>query len=117
LPCWCRREFGIGLAGLAFDFSWSVPVPISRLGFGLSAPGGFFCSFAGALPARARQPTRLPRSRRSTAITVPTFTPSVPSGDEDLADRAFVDGFEFHRRLVGFDLGQDVARRKPRRLP
>ena len=26
-------------------------------------------------------------------------------GDEDLGDRAFVDRFEFHRRLVGLDFG------------
>ncbi len=30
-------------------------------------------------------------------------------GDQDLADSAFVDALEFHRRLVGLDLGQDVA--------
>jgi hypothetical protein len=28
---------------------------------------------------------------------------------EDLRDRAFVDRFELHRRLVGLDLGEDVA--------
>ena len=31
--------------------------------------------------------------------------------DQDLADGAFVNGFEFHRGLVGFDLGQNVTRR------
>jgi hypothetical protein len=41
----------------------------------------------------------------------PTFTPSVPFGDQDLGDRAFVDRLEFHRRLVGLDLGEDVAAR------
>ena len=30
-------------------------------------------------------------------------------GDQDLAERAFIDGFDFHRRLVGLDLGDDVA--------
>ena len=30
-------------------------------------------------------------------------------GDEQLADAPLVDRFEFHRRFVGFDLGQDVA--------
>ena len=30
-------------------------------------------------------------------------------GHEDLAERAFVDRLEFHRRLVGLDLGEDVA--------
>ena len=45
------------------------------------------------------------------AMTVPTFTPSVPSGTRILRDRAFVDRFELHRRLVGLDLGQDVAGR------
>jgi hypothetical protein len=43
------------------------------------------------------------------AITVPTFTSSVPSGDQDLGDDAFVDRFEFHRRLVGLDLGEHGA--------
>ena len=31
-------------------------------------------------------------------------------GDQNLADHALVDRLEFHRRLVGFDLGQQVAR-------
>jgi len=30
-------------------------------------------------------------------------------GHQDFADRPFVDGLEFHGRLVGFDLGQKVA--------
>ncbi len=30
-------------------------------------------------------------------------------GDQDLADHTFVDGFDFHRRLVGFDFGDHVA--------
>ena len=30
-------------------------------------------------------------------------------GHQDLADDAFVDGFEFHGGLVCFDLGQQVA--------
>jgi hypothetical protein len=29
--------------------------------------------------------------------------------DQDGLDHAFVDGFDFHRRLVGFDLGDHVA--------
>jgi hypothetical protein len=33
----------------------------------------------------------------------------VPSGHEDLAERALVDGLDLHRRLVGLDLGDDVA--------
>jgi hypothetical protein len=28
---------------------------------------------------------------------------------QQLADDAFVDGFDFHRRLVGFDFGDHVA--------
>jgi hypothetical protein len=32
-------------------------------------------------------------------------------GHQDLADGAFVDGFDFHRRLVGFDFGDHVAGR------
>ena len=31
-------------------------------------------------------------------------------GHQDLGDLAFVDRFELHRRLVGLDLGEDVAR-------
>jgi hypothetical protein len=31
-------------------------------------------------------------------------------GNQDLAHRAFVGGFDFHRRFVGLDLGDDVAR-------
>ena len=31
-------------------------------------------------------------------------------GDQNLAQHAFVDGFDLHRRLVGLDLGDDVAR-------
>ena len=38
-----------------------------------------------------------------------TFTPSAPFRHQELADDAVVDGFEFHRRLVGLDLGQDIA--------
>jgi hypothetical protein len=30
-------------------------------------------------------------------------------GDQDRGNRAFIHGFEFHRRLVGLDLGEDVA--------
>jgi hypothetical protein len=30
-------------------------------------------------------------------------------GDQDLAERALIDGLDFHRRLVGLDLGDDVA--------
>jgi hypothetical protein len=30
-------------------------------------------------------------------------------GNEYLADNAFIDGLEFHRGLVGFDLGQEGA--------
>ena len=32
-------------------------------------------------------------------------------GDQDLADDAFIDGLELHGRLVGLDLGHDVAGR------
>ena len=32
-------------------------------------------------------------------------------GNDDLGDHALIDRFELHRRLVGFDLGHDVARR------
>jgi hypothetical protein len=32
-------------------------------------------------------------------------------GDQDLADGALVHGLEFHRGLVGLDLGDEVARR------
>src|SRR5216683_1661059 len=30
-------------------------------------------------------------------------------GDQDLAERALIGGLDFHRRLVGFDLGDDIA--------
>jgi len=30
-------------------------------------------------------------------------------GDQDLAERAFIGRLDFHRRLVGFDLGDDIA--------
>ena len=30
-------------------------------------------------------------------------------GNGNRSDDAFIDGFKFHRRLVGFDLGKDVA--------
>ena len=36
--------------------------------------------------------------------------PGAALGDQQLADHALVDRFEFHRRLVGLDLGQQVAR-------
>jgi hypothetical protein len=29
--------------------------------------------------------------------------------NQDLADLAFIDGFDFHGRLVGLDLGDDIA--------
>src|ERR1700729_3224546 len=35
---------------------------------------------------------------------------SGPFRDQDLAKRALIGGFDFHRRLVGFDLGDDIAR-------
>ena len=38
-------------------------------------------------------------------------------GDQDLAERALVDGLDLHRRLVGLDLGDDVAGLRPCRLP
>jgi hypothetical protein len=31
------------------------------------------------------------------------------SRDDDLADLALIDSFNFHRRLVGLDLGDDIA--------
>ena len=52
------------------------------------------------------------RSRRRPAITaigVLTLTPSVPSGTRILRQLAFVDGLDLHGRLVGLDLGDDVA--------
>jgi hypothetical protein len=42
------------------------------------------------------------------AMGLLTFTPSVPSA-QDLAHHAFVHRLEFHRGLVGLDLGEDVA--------
>ena len=38
-----------------------------------------------------------------------TFTPLGTGIDQDLADDAFIDGFDFHRRLVGFDFRNHVA--------
>ena len=38
-------------------------------------------------------------------------------GHQDLGDLALVDRLELHRRLVGLDLGEDVARLHRRRLP
>ena len=38
-----------------------------------------------------------------------TATFSVPSAIEDLVEPAFIDGFDFHGGLVGFDFGDDVA--------
>ncbi len=48
-------------------------------------------------------------SARITAIGVFTATSAVPSGDQNFAERAFVRRLDFHRRLVGLDLGNDVA--------
>ena len=48
-------------------------------------------------------------SSSSRAIGSLTFTPSVPSRDQDLAERALVDRLDLHGRLVGLDLGDDVA--------
>ena len=31
-------------------------------------------------------------------------------GNDDLAEFSLIDSFNFHRRLVGFDLGDDIAR-------
>ena len=33
-----------------------------------------------------------------------------PLGHQNTSDRTFVNGFEFHRGLVGFDFGEDIAR-------
>ena len=44
------------------------------------------------------------RDRRADLHPVAAF------GDQDLRDRALVDRLELHRRLVGLDLGEDVAR-------
>ncbi len=38
-----------------------------------------------------------------------TFDAFGAGGDQDLADRAFVDGLDLHGRLVGLDLGDHVA--------
>ena len=67
--------------------------------------------------AAARSPASSP-SPASVAITVPTFTPFGAFGDRrSSAIDAFVDRLEFHRRLVGLDLGHDVARARPCRRP
>ncbi len=38
------------------------------------------------------------------------MTASVPAGNDELRNRAFIDGFHFHGRLVGLDLGDNIAR-------
>jgi hypothetical protein len=40
------------------------------------------------------------------ALTLNAFGPLI---DEELADLALFNGFDFHRRLVGFDLGDHIA--------
>jgi hypothetical protein len=55
-----------------------------------------------AQPSPAEPSIQHPR-RLSRAIGVLTFTPSEPSGDEDVLDHALVDRLDLHGRLVGLD--------------
>ncbi len=91
--------------------------------FGASVFGGRRAAAAGAAALEPRRPSaraRWPRpnaaalasspSPASTAINWFTGTSVVPSGTTDLRQRALVDRLDFHRRLVGLDLGDHVAR-------
>ena len=49
-------------------------------------------------------------SPASSAIGCADLHPVGAFGNQDLGDLALVDRFELHRRLVGLDLGKDVAR-------
>ena len=80
-----------------------------RLAAGAAAAARFRGLAAGA-PERVASARQRPRLRRAiTAIGVLTATSSVPSGTRILAERALVDGLDLHGRLVGLDLGDDVA--------
>ena len=107
--------------------SW--PLPLVR---GRAALGAAGCAAPAARPAARRPPRALaarlrlrgrsagsarrpasaaPPRPASTRIAIGsfTFTPSVPSRDQDPAQHALIDRLDLHRRLVGLDLGDHVA--------
>ncbi len=64
---------------------------------------------AGAAGAAFAASATLSPSAARIMIGAFTFTPSVPSGTTICATVPLVDGLDFHRGLVGFDLANDLA--------
>src|SRR5665213_161682 len=89
---------------------------LALAGADLAAAAGASAAFSGAFSALGGAAGALPRSAalspsaRMVAIGVLTATSAVPSGDQYLAKGALIGSLDFHRRLVGFDLGDDIAR-------
>ena len=88
--------------------------------FGVSSAFGVGAAAFGGRAARACRPS----ARRGGAEASLAFAgqdrdrradlhPVGALGHQDLGDRALVDRLELHRRLVGLDLGEDVARLRP----
>ena len=106
LPAW-SPEGSLRWLRLAFVFPLHhrgrAMVPLSPVGRGADSAAG-----RGGCRAKFRRPPP-PLHPRIVAISVPTLTASVPAATWSFVDRAALVGFEFHRRLVGLDLGEDVA--------
>ena len=101
------RQIGIG-GGLEFRRSaarqrppWLRPAPAP-------ARRSRRLRWRGARPARAPPRRRLAfaQHQRDRGVDLHAFG---ALGDQDLLDLAAIDAFDFHRRLVGLDLGQHVA--------
>ena len=78
------------------------------VGVGAAATSGADTDAAGAEAASTAAEASSP-SPSNTAMGALTFTPSLPSATKILPSTPLVDGFKFHRRLVGLDLGQQVT--------
>src|SRR5262249_5537292 len=74
---------------------------------GCSGVGGAD-ALGGAVPPSVMAEAASP-SERIMAVGGWTATSAGPFRDEDLSERAFVGGLDLHGRLVGLDLGDDVA--------
>ena len=100
-----RRAFGGAAGAAAARFSGGF----RGAGGGASADCGAIGGSAAAGAALAAALAASSPSAAITAIGVLTATLSAPSGTRILDEQAFVDRFDLHRRLVGLDLGEDVA--------
>jgi hypothetical protein len=94
-----RPRVGNGAAGTAKAPAW----PLRRGSAAGSGAGSPFASERQRMSEAAFAFFQQHGDRRVDLHVLGAF------GDHDLADHAFVDGFDFHGRLVGFDFGDHVA--------